>query len=97
MSVIDYLAGNTDRHWGNWSFLVDNDTNRLEKLYPIMDFNKSFLAYDTLDGAICQTSAKRQSQREAAVKAEWFEDQAVRDMFFRRLSEMENAAAAGSL
>ena len=100
MNLIDYLTGNTDRHWGNWGFLVNNDTNRLEKLSPLMDFNKSFLSYDTIDGALCQTNAKHQSQRQAAMEAvhavglnqveevrdEWFRDSARRDMFFRRLA-----------
>ena len=106
MNLIDYLVGNTDRHWGNWGFLVHSDTNKLEKLHPLMDFNKSFLSYDSLDGARCQTSARMLSQREAAleavraeglnqiaeVKPEWFEDQAIRDMFFRRLSVVAEAA-----
>lgn len=104
MNLIDYLVGNTDRHWGNWGFLVSNGTNRLEKLYPLMDFNKSFLAYDTLDGARCQTNAKKQSQREAAIEAvravglnqiaevkpEWFEDAATGEMFFRRLASVRS-------
>ena len=99
MNLIDYLVGNTDRHWGNWGFLVSNDTNRLEKLYPLMDFNKSFLAYDTIDGARCQTSSRKLSQREAAIEAvravglnqiaeverEWFEDAATWEMFRKRL------------
>ena len=103
MNLIDYLVGNTDRHWGNWGFLVSNDTNRLKKLYPLMDFNKSFLSYDTIDGARCQTSARKLSQREAAleavrtvglnqiaeIKPEWFADPAVRDMFFRRLDAVK--------
>ena len=103
MNLIDYLVGNTDRHWGNWGFLASNDTNRLKRLHPLMDFNKSFLAYDTLDGAYCQTNAKRQSQREAALEAvravglnqiagidpEWFDDQAKRGMFFHRLDEVK--------
>ena len=100
MNLIDYLVGNTDRHWGNWGFLVDNDTNKLEKLYPLMDFNKSFLAYDTIDGARCQTNAKKQSQREAAIEAvravglnqiaeverEWFGDAVSWEMFCNRLN-----------
>ena len=111
MNLIDYLVGNTDRHWGNWGFLVSNDTNRLEKLYPLMDFNKSFLAYDTIDGARCQTSSRKLSQREAAIEAVhtvglnqiaeinpgWFEDQATRDMFFRRLEAVKNADSAEAL
>ena len=111
MNLIDYLVGNTDRHWGNWGFLVSNDTNRLEKLYPLMDFNKSFLAYDTIDGARSQTSSRKLSQREAAIEAvravglnqiaeikpEWFEDQTTRDMFFRRLDTVKNADPAEAL
>ncbi len=105
MNLIDYLVGNTDRHWGNWGFLVDNDTNRLEKLYPLMDFNKSFLAYDTIDGARCQTSSRKLSQREAAIEAvrtvglnqiaevrrEWFEDAATWEMFRERLESVKEA------
>ena len=100
MNLMDYLVGNTDRHWGNWGFLVSNNTNRLEKLYPLMDFNKSFLAYDTIDGARCQTSSRKLSQREAAIEAvravglnqiaeikpEWFEDAAQWQMFCKRLA-----------
>lgn len=108
MNLIDYLVGNTDRHWGNWGFLVDNDTNRIEKLYPLMDFNKSFLAYDTLDGARCQTNAKKQSQKDAAleavqaiglnqivqVKAEWFDEPEWWEMFCFRLTLVKDAAKA---
>lgn len=99
MNLIDYLVGNTDRHWGNWGFLVNNDTNKLEKLHPLMDFNKSFLSYGTLDGSRCQASVRTLSQREAAleavhavglnqiaeVKPEWFEDHAQWQMFCKRL------------
>ena len=70
MNILDYLIGNTDRHPENWGFLVDNSTNKIISLYPLMDFNQSFLAYDTLDGGRCQTVGKRQlSQREAAIEA----------------------------
>ena len=33
-SILDDLAGNKDRHWGNRGFLVDNKTNRPLKLLP---------------------------------------------------------------
>lgn len=107
MNLIDYLVGNTDRHWGNWGFLVSNDTNKLKKLYPLMDFNKSFLAYDTIDGARCQTSARKLSQREAAieavhavglnqiaeVKSDWFEDSLRWQLFCNRLAVIKEAAS----
>lgn len=64
-----------------------------------MDFNKAFLAYDTVEGGICLTSDRKMSQMEAALLAvravglgqigeiseEWFSDNAICDMFFRRL------------
>lgn len=104
MNIIDYLIGNTDRHWGNWGFFADNDTNKLQGLYSLMDFNKSFLSYETVDGAKCQTTDRRITQREAAVEAvkkiglnqiaeinpEWFSDKNECEMFFRRLDILKN-------
>ena len=70
MNILDYLVGNTDRHPENWGFLVDNATNHPISLYPLMDFNMSFQAYDQLDGANClTTSSRRLTQREAAIEA----------------------------
>ena len=100
MNVIDYLVGNTDRHPANWGFTVDNTTNRLQKLHPLMDFNKAFLSYDTDEGARCQTVNGSVSQKDAAITAvrkvglnqirevrgEWFEDNRIHQMFFRRLN-----------
>ena len=67
MNIIDYLVGNTDRHWENWGFWVNNSSNRLEKLHPLMDFNRAFRSYDTLDGAKCLTTVENMSQKDAAV------------------------------
>ncbi|MCR4893353.1 MAG: hypothetical protein K5911_01305 [Eubacteriales bacterium] len=67
MNIIDYLVGNTDRHWGNWGFRVTNRDNRLGKLHPLMDFNRSFRSYDTLDGAGCLTTEESISQKDAAI------------------------------
>ena len=106
MNIVDYLVGNTDRHWGNWGFLIDNRTNRPIRLHPLMDFNKSFLAYDTTDGAGCLTADTHMSQKEAAVLAvkavglnqkadvleEWFPDPAVWEMFSQRLEVLKCAA-----
>ena len=70
MNILDYLVGNTDRHWENWGLLVDNETNQPIRLHDLMDFNRAFQQYDTLDGANCLTVGKRPlSQREAAVEA----------------------------
>ena len=67
MNIIDYLVGNTDRHWGNWGFWVTSRDNRLGKLHPLMDFNRSFRSYDTLDGAGCLTTEESISQKDAAI------------------------------
>ena len=83
MNILDYLIGNTDRHPENWGFLVDNSTNELISLYPLMDFNQSFLSYDNIDGARCQTVGKRQlSQREAAIEA-------VKHIGLRQIKDMD--------
>lgn len=99
MNIIDYLIGNTDRHWGNWGMLIDNATNQPIRLYDLMDFNKAFLSYDTIDGANCLTCSDRKSQKEAAIEAvqavglnqireidmRWFPNDAIREMFQKRL------------
>ena len=106
MNILDYLVGNTDRHWGNWGFLVDNKTGQALRLHDLMDFNQSFLEYDTPEGAGCQTINNRKiSQREAAleavqkvglnqiaeVKEEWFEDRKAEFLMFRqRLQQLIN-------
>ncbi len=70
MNVVDYLVGNTDRHWGNWGVLVDNSNNKAKCLHKLMDFNQAFHAYDNLEGANCQTVfCSGLTQREAAVMA----------------------------
>lgn len=70
MNIVDYLVGNTDRHWGNWGVLVDNSNNRPVCLHKLMDFNQSFHAYDRLEGANCQTGfGEHMTQKEAALRA----------------------------
>lgn len=70
MNVIDYLVGNTDRHWGNWGVLVNNQTNMPVRLHDLMDFNQAFQSYDHMAGANCLTSFGRpMTQQEAAAEA----------------------------
>ncbi|MBO5535156.1 MAG: hypothetical protein J6B53_07130 [Clostridia bacterium] len=106
MNIIDYLVGNTDRHWGNWGFLMDNKTNRPLRLFPLMDFNRAFLAYDTMEGSRCLTSPRSMSQMDAALDAvrtvglnqkseirmEWFSDPARREMFGKRFSLLKSVS-----
>lgn len=48
MNILDYLVGNTDRHWGNWGLLIDNRTNQAISLHALMDFNQAFQVYEKL-------------------------------------------------
>lgn len=105
MNIVDYLVGNTDRHWGNWGFAVNNNDNSIIKLHALMDFNKAFNSYDTVDGAKCQTVLLNMSQKQAAVEAvkkvglnqicevarAWFDNDEIYEMFNKRLSVLKNA------
>lgn len=105
MNIIDYLIGNIDRHWGNWGFMVNNSNNKPDRLYPLMDFNKAFLSYDTIDGVKCLPRGEGFTQKEAAleavgkiglnqteeIKPEWFEDKNDLRMFFTRLFVLKDA------
>lgn len=105
MNIMDYLVGNTDRHWSNWGVWVDNRNNKITGLHPLMDFNKSFSAYDSVDGAICQTAPGKVSQKSAAIEAvriiglnqiaevqeDWFENKDDWQMFNKRLAVLKSA------
>lgn len=83
MNILDYLVGNTDRHWGNWGFLVENERNQPIALHPLMDFNQAFHAYESLGGANCQTVLPRKmTQKEAAIEA-------VRQVGLNQIREIE--------
>lgn len=70
MNIIDYLVGNTDRHWGNWGVLVSNLNNKPVCIHPLMDFNQTFSVYDSCEGANCQTVFQEyMTQKEAAIQA----------------------------
>ena len=113
MNILDYLTGNTDRHPENWGFYVDNNTNKYMALYPLMDFNQCFGAYDSIDGSICQTVLPRKmTQKEAALEAvrhvglrqiaeidmSWFEDmEYVKEMFLERLKVLREQAKEESI
>ena len=79
MNVIDYLVeirtatGETGAFW--W---IQEQTGPLS-LHPLMDFNQSFLAYDTLDGANCQTLFGRRGTQRQAAERSGAKDRAVAD------------------
>lgn len=83
MNIVDYLVGNTDRHWGNWGILIDNSNNKPLCIHKLMDFNQAFHAYDSLEGANCLTLFwKKATQKEAAV-------QAVKEIGLHQIREIE--------
>lgn len=70
MNIVDYLIGNTDRHWGNWGVLVRNSNNKPIRLYDLMDFNQAFNSYDNMEGSNCQTMfGEHLNQKEAAIRS----------------------------
>ena len=89
MNILDYLIGNTDRHWENWGILIDNETGKVLRLHDLMDFNQAFKAYDTLEGALCQTTLPRHiSQKDAAIEA-------VREIGLNQIREVDKALFDG--
>lgn len=44
MVFTDYILANTDRHFGNWWFQVNADTNQIVKLGALMDHNQALTA-----------------------------------------------------
>ena len=44
MIVLDAIIINTDRHLGNFGFIVDNDTFRVKRFAPVFDHNMALLA-----------------------------------------------------
>ena len=70
MNILDYLTGNTDRHWGNWGLLVENKNNRPVMLHPLMDMNRAFTSCEETEGAGCLPEYPRRiSQLQAAREA----------------------------
>lgn len=68
MNIVDYLIGNTDRHWGNWGVLIRNSNNKPVRLHDLMDFNQAFHAYGDMEGSNCQTLfGGRMNQKDAAI------------------------------
>ena len=49
MLIFDYLTCNVDRHFGNISMRLDNNTNQVTELSKIYDYNLSCVPYYTKD------------------------------------------------
>ena len=44
MTILDYILANTDRHFENWGFLIDNNTNKIISFAPLFDHNQALIA-----------------------------------------------------
>ncbi len=44
MIVLDSVIFNTDRHFGNFGFIVDNDTFEIKRFAPVFDHNMAFMS-----------------------------------------------------
>ncbi len=51
MNIADYILNNDDRHGSNWGFNVDNESNTIKSLHPLMDHDHAFKDEDVK----CQT------------------------------------------
>lgn len=63
MNVVDYILGNSDRHDCNWGFFVDNNSDKLLGLYPLMDHDHAF----SNENLIAQTSEHNISLKQLAI------------------------------
>ena len=52
MLLLDYIMCNVDRHYGNFGFLINNDTNKIVGLAPVFDNNLSCVPYYTSDESL---------------------------------------------
>lgn len=67
MNLADFLVGNTDRHWGNWGFLFNEEG--IQEYAPLMDFNHSFEAELNTPCLPEIIRGKQCTQFEAAIEA----------------------------
>ena len=58
MIVLDALIFNTDRHFGNFGFLVDNTTNEITAPAPLFDHGNSLFNYAGRDDLVSEESLK---------------------------------------
>ena len=49
MIIFDAIICNTDRHYGNFGFLIDNKTNKIIEPAPLFDHGNSLFNFAGLD------------------------------------------------
>lgn len=66
MHIVDYLISNSDRHYHNWGFFMDNETMKVKCLHPIFDhnsaFNKSWMINEDVVYYCTGTSIKKSAE-----------------------------------
>ena len=67
MQIADYILNNIDRHGANWGFFMDNETGRLQELYPLMDHDQAF---SDVEGMYSQTTEDEMDLETAALLAQ---------------------------
>ena len=66
MQVADYILSNEDRHGANFGFFMDNESGKIETLYPLMDHDHAFSDEPVI---FSQTSEKEKILEEAALES----------------------------
>ena len=59
MIVLDALIFNTDRHFGNFGFLIDNKTNKISAPAPLFDHGNALFNFAGLDDLSSEDTLKR--------------------------------------
>ncbi len=67
MQIADYILNNIDRHGANWGFFMDNETGRLQELYPLMDHDQAF---SDVEGMYSQTTEEEMDLETGALLAQ---------------------------
>lgn len=66
MQVADYILSNEDRHGANFGFFMDNNSGKIETLYPLMDHDHAFSDDPII---FSQTSEQTMTLKEAAFQS----------------------------
>ena len=71
MIVFDAVVSNTDRHYGNFGFLVDNETNQIAAPAPLFDHGNALF---NLAGMACWMDEKELEEYIAALQPAVYDD-----------------------
>lgn len=71
MIVFDAVICNTDRHYGNFGFMIDNDTNQIAEPAPLFDHGNSLF---NLAGAACWVDSKELEEYSSALLPAVYDD-----------------------